>query len=386
MSLARVEAAQALSGTVNFDAVIDVRSPAEFADDHLPGALNWPVLDDAERARVGLLYKQISPHEARKVGAAIVARRIAEHIERSVIDQPREWRPLVYCWRGGQRSGSLALVLSQIGFRVGQLVGGYRAYRVVVRDQLDTLPSPLQFVVLCGRTGSGKTRLLQALGRQGAQALDLEGLANHRGSLLGAMGEQPTQKRFDSLVWQALRGFDPARPVFIESESARIGNLRVPPVLLDRLRSSGRCVRVQMADTARIGLLTEEYAALIADVEACCRALDPLIALRGRALVSSWQTLARGGRFAELIGALMAEHYDPLYERSMKTSFASLADAPVLELPDGTAASLDAAARGLTGAPSCFALRHSHLGRPGVLISPHVQAAVAGEIGPGGEA
>ncbi len=341
MSLSPIEAADAVAA--GFDAVIDVRSPTEFAEDRLPGAMNWPVLDDEERARVGTLYKQISPHEARKVGAAIVARRIAEHIERTVLDKPREWRPLVYCWRGGQRSGSLALVLSQIGFRVAQLAGGYRAYRAVVREQLDRLPSSLQFVVLCGRTGSGKTRLLQALARQGAQALDLEGLANHRGSLLGAMGEQPSQKRFDSLVWQALRGFDAAQPVFIESESARIGSLRVPAVLLDRLRSSGQCVRVEMADTARVALLTEEYAALIADAGACCRALEPLVALRGRAVVGAWQQLAIAGRFDELIGALMAEHYDPLYERSMKNSFASLAAAPVLELPDGQAASVDAA-------------------------------------------
>ena len=342
MSLTPVDAVVALA-TV-YDAVIDVRSPSEFAEDHLPGAVNWPVLDDAERARVGTLYVQVSPHEARKAGAALVSRNIATHIERDVLALPREWRPLVYCWRGGQRSGSLALVLSQIGFRVAQLSGGYKAFRAVVREQLEALPDALRYVVLCGRTGSGKTRLLQALAARGAQVLDLEGLANHRGSLLGAMGPQPAQKRFDTQVWQALRRFDPARPVYVESESARIGTLRVPPRLLDRLRATGQCVRVQMPDAGRVALLAEEYAGLVADADACCRALEPLVALRGRAVVEGWQKLARGGRNAELIGALMAEHYDPLYERSMGHSFASLASAPVLDVRDGTPESLDEAA------------------------------------------
>ncbi|MCB1995318.1 MAG: tRNA 2-selenouridine(34) synthase MnmH, partial [Rhodoferax sp.] len=158
MSLKPVTADEYLADPAAWDAVIDARSPLEFAEDRLPDAINWPVLDDEERRIVGTTYKQVSALEARKIGAAMAGRRIAGHLDAFIADKPREWRPLVYCWRGGQRSGSLAWFLSQIGFRTGQLQGGYKAFRAVVRAQLDTLPQALDFVVLAGRTGSGKTR------------------------------------------------------------------------------------------------------------------------------------------------------------------------------------------------------------------------------------
>ena len=267
--------AEALAPQGGFDTVIDVRSPAEFADDHLPGAVNWPVLSDEERHVVGTLYVQTSPLAARKLGAALVSRNIASTLESHVQDKPREWRPLVYCWRGGQRSGSLALVLAQIGFRTSQLQGGYKAFRARVRDDLALQPGQFAYRVLCGRTGSGKTRLLRALREAGAQVLDLEGLACHRGSILGAMpGQpQPSQKRFDTLVWQALAGFDPARPVFVESESAKIGSLRVPETLLDEMHAKGQCVRIDTADSARIALLLDDYHVSTLDPEPLCTLL-----------------------------------------------------------------------------------------------------------------
>ncbi|MFT3821319.1 MAG: tRNA 2-selenouridine(34) synthase MnmH [Rubrivivax sp.] len=340
-----VEAALA----AGFDDVIDVRSPSEFAVDHLPGALNWPVLDDEERARVGTLYVQTSPLAARKLGAALVARRIGELLLTQVQDRPREWRPLVYCWRGGQRSGSLALVLAQIGFRTAQLQGGYKAFRAHVRTALDALPARFAYRVLCGRTGSGKTRLLQALREAGAQVLDLEGLACHRGSILGALpGQpQPTQKAFDTAVWQALAGFDAARPVFVESESARIGSLRVPEPLLAAMHGGGQCLRVDTDDAARIALLLDDYRGATQDPEPLCRLLDGLIELRGRERVGRWQALARGGQWPQLAAALMAEHYDPLYERSMRRSYPGLAAAPSIRLQRGDAAELAATAAGL---------------------------------------
>lgn len=344
---------EALAPGAAFDTLIDARSPAEFADDHLPGAVNWPTLDDAERARVGTLYVQDSPLAARKVGAALAARNIARHLEAHLADKPREWRPLVYCWRGGQRSGSLALVLAQIGFRTAQLQGGYKAFRARVRADLDTLPARLTYRVLCGRTGSGKTRLLQALREAGAQVLDLEGLARHRGSILGGLpGQpQPSQKRFDTLVWHALSGFDAARPVFVESESAKIGSLRVPEALLAAMHGHGQPLRVATADAARIALLLDDYRVSTLDPEPLCRLLDGLVELRGRERVSHWQALARTGRWAELVGLLMAEHYDPLYERSMKRSYPGLAQAPRIELARGDDAELAAAAQALIAQP-----------------------------------
>lgn len=334
------------------DTLIDVRSPAEFADDHLPGAVNWPVLDDRERRVVGTLYQQISAHEARKVGAALVARNIAAHLERWVAARPREWRPLVYCWRGGQRSGSLAWFLGQIGFRTQQLDGGYKAFRGVVRDELDRLPQRLDLHVLTGRTGSGKTRLLQALAGAGAQVLDLEALARHRGSVLGALPgrAQPSQKGFDTALWQALRTLDPARPVFVESESRKIGALQLPDALVARMRDHGRCVEVVMDDTQRVTLLLEDYAFFARDVEHFCRRLDALTPLRGRERVRAWQQLARAGLWADVFAALMREHYDPLYDRSTQRHFAQRAHAMPLHLRDGAAHTLAAAAADLHAA------------------------------------
>lgn len=350
MSVTQVSATEFTRQSGQFDCVIDARSPSEFAEDRLPGAINLPVLDDEERRIVGTLYKQTSALAARKLGAALAARRIADHIEAQVADKPREWRPLVYCWRGGQRSGSLAWFLGQIGFRTGQLAGGYKGFRALVREQLQQLPQPLDLVVIAGRTGSGKTRLLQSLAAQGEQVLDLEGLACHRGSVLGGLPghPQPSQKHFDTLLWQALQGFDPARPVYIESESARIGQLRVPEALLLRMRTQSRCVRLDMPDDARVALLLQEYAFFADDPESFCRLLNGLVELQGRERVAGWQAMARAGRWAELYAALMAQHYDPLYERSMQRNFSALPEAPRLAVTDGSPGAMAAAAKALS--------------------------------------
>ncbi|OJW79430.1 tRNA 2-selenouridine(34) synthase MnmH, partial [Thiobacillus sp. 65-1402] len=227
-----------------FDEIIDARSPGEFAVDRIPGAINLPVLDDAERERVGTLYKQVSSFEAKKVGAALVSRNIARHLETWFADKPKSYRPLVYCWRGGSRSGAMTHILQKIGFAATQLDGGYQAYRRHVVAELERLPALLSYRVVSGPTGSGKSRLLQALADEGAQVLDLEALAAHRGSLLGALPEQPqpTQKSFESAICFALARFNPQRPVFVESESKKIGVLRVPAALIAAMRASP-CIR-----------------------------------------------------------------------------------------------------------------------------------------------
>jgi tRNA 2-selenouridine synthase len=334
-----------------FDEVIDVRSPSEFSLDHIPDAVNCPVLDDAERAHVGTLYKQVSTFDAKKAGAALVSRNIARHIDERFRAQGRAWRPLVYCWRGGQRSGALAWFLDQIGFRSAQLQGGYKGFRAVVRAELQTLSQRHRYQVLCGRTGSGKTRLLHALASQGAQTLDLEGLAGHRGSVLGAVPgcAQPSQKRFDTLCWQALKSFDPARPVFVEGESRKIGTLRVPEVLIEQLREHGHCLHVELDQAARLQLLLQEYGHFTADTEGFCKLLDGLVALRGRDTVVAWQTLARAGQWAEVFAALMRSHYDPLYERSLRSGYRRLPHATAVALSDAEAGTLQEAARELIG-------------------------------------
>lgn len=345
MSLRRVAVADAVARLAEFTDIIDARSPAEFALDRLPGAVNWPSLNDEERAQVGTEYVQGSPFAARKQGAVLVARNVARHIETHVQPLERNWRPLVYCWRGGQRSGALATVLDQIGFTVHVLEGGYQAFRRQVVADLQALP-PLSLRVLCGRTGSGKSRLLGALREAGAQVLDLEALACHRGSVLGLVpGQpQPSQKAFETQLWQSLRSFDPARPVFLEGESRTIGRLRIPELLLERLRQAP-CLQVQMPLSARVELLLQDYAHFSADLPAFCERLSALRELRGAAVVERWQDLASNGQLALVVQELLEQHYDPIYERSMARNFAGFATAQLVELTDGSAAQLAQAAQ-----------------------------------------
>jgi tRNA 2-selenouridine synthase len=351
VSLRRILAADALARLGEFDAVVDARSESEFAEDRLPGAVNWPSLNDAERIAVGTEYKQASPFDARKQGAVLVARNIARHVEREAQPLARDWKPLVYCWRGGQRSGALATVLDQIGFQVHVLEGGYREFRRAVIAELQTLPATLALQVVCGRTGSGKSRLLQALREAGAQVLDLEALACHRGSVLGPLPgvPQPSQKRFETLVWQALRGCDAARPVYIEGESRTIGRLRVPEPLLQRLRAAP-VLHIEMPLPARVALLLEDYAHFVADAASFCDRLAALRELRGAEVVTRWQATVREGGFAEVVRELLTEHYDPIYLRSMQRNFTAFAQARTLALADGDAATLAATARALVAA------------------------------------
>jgi tRNA 2-selenouridine synthase len=300
-----------------FDEVIDVRSEAEYAQDHIPGAINCPVLNDEERARVGTIYKQASAFDARKIGAALVSRNIARHLETGFADRPRGWRPLVYCWRGGGRSGALVHVLQQIGWHAGRLDGGYQAFRRAVIADLHEQPSRFKWRVICGLTGSGKSRLLRALAQRGTQVLDLEALAAHRGSVLGNLpGEpQPPQKMFESRVWAALREFDPAQPVLVEAESKKIGSVRVPEALIAAMWN-GACIRLEAAAGLRVSMLQEEYQHFVSDPALLGAQLDCLTALYGRQQIDAWKTLAATGRWDALVRELLENHYDPAYTRS----------------------------------------------------------------------
>lgn len=323
-----------------FDEIIDVRSPAEYAEDHIPGAINCPVLDDEERIRVGTLYKQVSPFEARKVGAALVSRNIAQHIETHFLNKPKGWKPLIYCWRGGQRSGAMTLVLGQVGWGARRLDGGYKSFRLRVLEDLGSLPERLGFRILCGPTGSGKTALLEALATTGEQVLDLEALARHKGSVLGAEpnSEQPGQKAFETALWTQLRTFDPARPVWAESESRRVGRLHVPPELFERLRD-GDCVRIEAALTARVDHLLDRYTSLIADPADFNAKLERLVGQHGHKQVGEWQALVTAGEWRQLAEKLIVDHYDPAYRRGGEGLYRRAEQArviPVSTLDQGT--------------------------------------------------
>ncbi len=305
-----------------FDAIIDVRSPAEFAQDHVPGAINLPVLDDAQRAGVGTEYVQGSKFLARRTGAAMVARNIAAHLEGALGDRDGSFTPLVYCWRGGQRSGAMVTVMDQVGWPVTVVEGGYQTWRRTVVSALYETPFPLEIVLLDGPTGSGKTPMLARLADRGLQTLDLEALAGHRGSLFGALpGGQPSQKLFETRLFAALEALDPNRPLVVEAESSRIGARTIPPGLWAAM-GRGRVIELAAPVAARAAHIVEVYADIAADPAALDTALSRLPRHHAKTTVAEWRAMAARGEIAALVQALIEDHYDPAYRRS--------ADRPVL--------------------------------------------------------
>lgn len=302
-----------------YDAIIDVRSPAEFAEDHLPGAINLPVLNNDERAEIGTLYKQVSAFEARRRGAGLVARNIAAHLDAGLKDCPPRYRPLVYCWRGGMRSTSMAVILSAIGWRPALLGGGYRTWRRSVAAALESDDTHLPVILIDGQTGSGKTALLHALQALGEQVIDLEGLAAHRGSVFGPVAgvEQPSQKRFETCLWTELRDLDLSRPVFLEAESRMVGRRRVPERLWAAMRAAPR-IHIEASPDDRAGHLLTAYPDLIADRERIDEALDQLIPHHGHEQINAWREQADRGDWLTLARALIISHYDPAYDRARR--------------------------------------------------------------------
>lgn len=351
MSLHLITASTAMAQLNQFDAILDARSEGEYAEDHLPGALSWPSLNNEERIKVGTLYKQVNPFEAQKIGAALVAKNIARHIETQVMDKPKNWQPLVYCWRGGKRSNSLALILGQIGFKVHLMEGGYKAFRKAVMEDTPRQAQRLEFRVLCGPTGSGKTRLLQALAHEGAQVLDLEAIACHRSSVLGLIPgtPQPTQKAFDTQVWDALRGFSADRPVFVEAESKKVGNLTVPADLMGAMRAS-HCLHVDLSLENRVNLLLEDYAFFTEDRALFADRLERLVSLRSKAVVQGWQEQIQRGEMREVVTELLSGHYDPGYQTSTENNFVHYANAPLITPASHSKVDMQALAKALVQA------------------------------------
>lgn len=317
-----------------FDDVIDVRSPAEFAEDHVPGAINLPVLSNEQRAQVGTMYVQDSPFKARKLGAALVARNAAHHLETELADREGAWRPLLYCWRGGQRSGSFASILSQIGWRAEVLEGGYQSYRRAVVSALYDTPLPHRFVLLDGNTGTAKTDLLHRVAGLGAQILDLEGLAHHRGSVLGPRPEgQPAQKGFESALVAAISGLDPARPVLVEAESSKVGNLSLPPQIWATMRAAPRISLTASLDDRAIYLVSA-YADLISDLDQLLPLLSLLAPFVGHERVALWKGMASSGAHVALARDLMERHYDLRYTKG-RPEFVSCGELDITLDDDG---------------------------------------------------
>ncbi len=315
MSLQAIEHVALPLDLSSFGAIIDVRSPGEFQEDHLPGAINLPALSDAQRCEVGTRYKS-APFEARRIGAAMISRNVAGYLENELQDRPKDWAPLVYCWRGGMRSGSMAVILRSIGWRARVLEGGYKAWRGFVRDDLVRLANTpaLRLHILAGLTGSAKTRLLHAIEAGGAQILDLEGLANHRGSLLGGVGRQPGQKHFETRLHERLAHLDLTRPVFAEAESNRIGSVHIPGPLWKRL-GDATVHEVILPLEQRTAYLLEDYQHFPDDPQRIITLVDALRRLRGNELVDQWQALIKEGRWTEFVRSILENHYDLVYRR-----------------------------------------------------------------------
>ena len=329
-----------------FDAILDARSPAEYADDHIPGAISCPVLDDEERARVGTLYKQVSPFEARKVGAPLVAKNIARHIEALMLDKPKDWRPLLYCWRGGNRSGAFQHILREIGWDAHKLEGGYKGWRQTIVADLTQLPERYAFRVVSGATGSAKSRILEAIAEQGAQILHLETLAAHKGSVLGVLPDQPqpSQKAFETRLHSALGKLDPQRPVFVEAESRRIGTAQVPDALIAAIRAAP-CIRIEATLPARVDFLLHDYAYFLSDPRWLGERLGHLRGLQSNETLARWLALVEAGDFRALVTELLERHYDPLYQRSQAKNYLDFTDALTVATDDLSNAGIGALAQ-----------------------------------------
>ena len=329
-----------------YDMIIDVRSESEFAEDHIPGAVSMPVLNDRERDEIGTMYKQVGAFEAKCRGASLVARNIALHIEVGLSDQTRDFSPLVYCWRGGQRSGAMARILSEIGWKVTLMEGGYKTYRKAILDGLDDLPPALRVIMLRGRTGTAKTRILRAASIAGAQVIDLEGLANHRGSLLGPEPglSQPSQRQFESYLFAAMRTLDPNRPVFIEAESNRIGDLHVPRALWHRMRQAP-ALQVTAPLDARVAFLLADYDHIIAEPERLTPLLNWVVARIGHERVDAWRACIDSADWQGFVTRVLEDHYDPAYDRSAASRQHADLGELVLDSLDDT--KIEAAARDL---------------------------------------
>ncbi|MBK6973644.1 MAG: tRNA 2-selenouridine(34) synthase MnmH [Sterolibacteriaceae bacterium] len=333
----------------DFDEIIDVRSPAEFAADRIPGAINCPALDNEQRARVGTIYKQVSPFEARRLGAAMIARNLSDALFDHFQDKPKSWRPLIYCWRGGQRSGAFVTWFRLTGWDACQLEGGYKRFRRHVVDELARIAPQTDLRVIGGATGSAKTRLLEALAAQGAQVLDLEALAAHKGSVLGDLPgiAQPTQKFFETSLLSRLQELDLARSIFVEAESRRIGSVQIPEDLIERMRASP-CLSIEATRPARIEFLLRDYAYLGDDKEALKQKIDAMRTVQSNETLSAWRALADSGDLRALFGEFIDRHYDPLYQRSQNRNFAGFSDAAVFATDDLSPDSLQMLASRIT--------------------------------------
>ncbi|MGE4398395.1 MAG: tRNA 2-selenouridine(34) synthase MnmH [Campylobacterales bacterium] len=293
----------------DYDLIIDARSPKEYAESHIPGAINLYALSDEEHSEVGTIYKQVSPFQARVKGASYVCLNAAKHIEAIYPSYTPKARIAIYCARGGMRSSSLATIFSSIGYRIEKLEGGYKSYRKFVVEYLNSFEK-INFITLRGYTGCGKSDLLKQLDN----VIDLEGMANHYGSVFGAVnGRQPTQKEFQNRLTNALLSIDRSRPVFIEGESVRIGSVMLPQRLYTMMED-GVQVRIDTPLSQRVDRIVGMYEGLSEEYfRACMEKITPYISRTAKERAICSYEMKEMGAAAEI---LLLEYYDKVYKKT----------------------------------------------------------------------
>lgn len=295
---------------------VDLRSPLEYEEDHLPGAVNLPIFNNQEREEIGTLYKQVGERVAKQRGLEILAPKLP-----SIMDQLREWSSkqptILYCWRGGMRSTSIYQVAHWMGIPVHRLLGGYRHYRQVVNQFLETWEYEGRFVVLHGHTGVGKTVILQQLATEGYPVLDLEGLANHKGSIFGNLGtkeQQPSQKAFENQLYQALLQLQKQPFIVIEAESKRIGDRFLPDHFMD-IRQKGIQIMLDAPIFQRVQQIKQDYiASPYFDQQSSLKALKRIAPRFSGEVYQEIYRSIETKEYNEAIQLLMLHYYDPRYD------------------------------------------------------------------------
>lgn len=297
---------------------VDVRSPAEYAESTIPGAVNLALFSDEERKIIGTLYKHSSTDTAKQRGVEIVSEKLPQLFkEIKTLRNESGKRIVLFCARGGMRSTSLALLLNGLGEKVYYMKDGYKGYRRAVINGIEELNQKVNYIVLHGRTGVGKTKILDELTELGADVLDLEGAANHRGSLLGGvgLGDQPSTKMFESLIYHKLKNRK-SDYIFVEAESRRIGKLFVPPCIKDRM-TQGLQILIEADINFRAEHLISEYTDLEPGSTELLDAIDSLRRYLGNDPVASLQDAVKAGDFKTVAKELMINYYDPMYDHSI---------------------------------------------------------------------
>lgn len=297
---------------------IDVRSEGEFAESHIPGAVNIPIFSDEERAQVGTMYKQIGKEEAKELGLRIASAKLPGLVQ-AVREAAADRQPVVYCWRGGMRSKSVATVLDMLGMPVHRLEGGYRGYRESVKQRLAHFSLQAKCVVIHGMTGVGKTELLRLLAEDGEPVVDLEGMAGHKGSAFGSIGETPrNQRMFESLLLQRLEEWEASPYLIIEAESKRIGRVNMPEFLLEA-KEAGLHILLKAPLAVRVQRTLAQY--IVDDPEfkekvtGALRSIEKKLSPADRDF--GWEAIA-DGRYEDLTEMLLVKYYDPRYRYTME--------------------------------------------------------------------